>query len=103
MSWVSDSSFFQALSYEKRILELPKDSGIIFASVQAVPEENGISSEFNVVVGLDRKFSKETGESLLREIFRKEISDGRYKIATSVFRGSEGPATNKVVDVTRKN
>jgi len=89
VNYVSDEANRRALEFERRFTTLPPQAGVIFASVQAQPVENGKSVEYFVRLGLVRRLEEETGRALARKILDEEIHSG-FRIFVGVYRGSPG-------------
>ena len=68
-----------ALSFEKRIVALPPESGILFASVRVEPSDTGPT--YIIFVGGSRQFDGRLMAAVVESVLRPEIENGlRYVI-----------------------
>ena len=92
--YVNDKAQHVARWMESRLQEVNEAAGIIFVSVKAVPMDKGNSVVFEVRLGIDRKHEEDTALSVIKHVFREEISKGVLNINAAVFRGIRGAAIN---------
>ncbi len=86
MKYVSEGAHALAREMEGVLAGLPENSGAIFVSVRAVPEEEGKTTIFEVVLGINRIFEEATGRVLVRSALRRYIESG-VDIRERVYRG----------------
>jgi hypothetical protein len=74
---------------EEKFSSLPVTAGILFVSVAAQPAEDGISKEYHIRLGIQRRLSEETGKALIRRILEEEMKSG-LRIYGGIYRGISG-------------
>lgn len=88
MDYVGEEEAAQARKFERKLQQLPKDAGLLFIGVQAVPAPNGKSGVFEVRLGLRRR-GEVDGAALVKFVFREELASGvRFQVST--YRGVSG-------------
>jgi hypothetical protein len=84
-----------ARSMETKLLSLPKESGILFASVEVVPEDTNASNQhwgleiaarYQIAVGCSREADPGWIDPLVRATLATEIQDG-CKVEVDFYRG----------------
>jgi len=89
MDYVSDEAAAQARKFERKLQQLPKDAGLLFIGVQAVPASDGKSGVFEIRLGLRRTVGDVDGAALVKFVFREELANGvRFQVST--YRGVSG-------------
>lgn len=89
MEFVSEEADRTARVMESKLVSLPPEAGVLFASAKAVPTDSGGGSEFHVCIGIARRFSEETGRGLIRKVLEAEILAG-LRLRVAVHRGVSG-------------
>jgi hypothetical protein len=91
--YVSEKAQEVARWMERRLQEVSRDAGVIFISVKAVPALKGDSINFEVRLGIERRFEEGTGIALIKHVFEEQINGGILNIDAAVFRGVCGSAS----------
>lgn len=95
MNYVNELSRHLALGMEQRFQRLPPSAGVLFVSVRAVPESDGVAKSFEVRLGINRLFEEETGLALIKRVLEPEIAEKKFSISASVYRGVLGAARDE--------
>lgn len=98
--YVGEAAQALALSFEQSLLSLPRDFGVLFASVRALPSPDGTGREVDVVLGVARSMSPLTGSALVSAVAGKEAPDLAVR-GVLVFRGSSPSAGGQAIPVDR--
>lgn len=65
-------------------------AGVIFVGVDALPAPDGVSTTYEVRLGLSRRYERDTGQALIKNILEEEIESGEFNIHVAVYCGSPG-------------
>lgn len=88
IEYVGEASAVLAREFERKLQKLPKDAGILFVGVQAVPALDGNSKSFEVRLGLRRR-SAGGGSALVKFVFQEELANG-VRFQVSAYPGVSG-------------
>lgn len=100
MKYVSEGANALAREMEAELCKLPAPAGILFASVSAVPEEEGVVTSFEVVLGIRRIFEEGTGVALIQTVLGGYIKAG-VDIRARVYRGISGAGRDEGLAAAR--
>jgi hypothetical protein len=92
--FVKDSEADTARQLEKRVLDLPLVSGILFVGISVQPEQLDKPPVYCFWIGCHRDFDEQTAVELIRYTFREEIARG-LNIRIEAHRGVGRPFLEK--------
>jgi len=92
--YVSVNSVEAAKQCEKRLCELPAKFGILFVSVKAVPAMKGITTQFDITLGVVESLPESVGLSLVEEAIKAEIDTEKIGLNVTVIQGFPGAANS---------
>lgn len=101
--YVSEKAQEVARWMERRLQEVGREAGIIFASVKAVPALKGNTTTFEVRLGVDRSIEEDTGLAVIKHVFADQIKGGTLTINAAVFRGVRGAASPPGIEEAHPN
>ncbi len=84
--FVKESEADTARKLEKRVLDLPLMSGILFVGVSVEPEQPGKPPVYCFWIGCHRDFQEQTAVELIRHTFNEELKAGMH-IRVEAHRG----------------
>lgn len=88
--YVKETEAGFAREMERRLLELPEVSGVLFAGVSVTPETPESPPIYNVWIGCSRVFDERMFPSLVQNVFREEIARG-LQVKVEVHAGCSRP------------
>ncbi len=65
-----------ARDIERRLLALPKESGILFVGVKVIPETDTENPIYDIFIGCDRGLEEGLMDVVVRSVLRPEIEAG---------------------------
>lgn len=80
--YVGVGSSLIAGKIEKKFLDLPSGSGLLFVSVHARPSVTGVSPVFDVVLGLAKGYPKSLGDTIAAQLLADERQHSVINIQT---------------------
>jgi hypothetical protein len=91
--YVNPASAVRAREWEQRFQKLPPQAGIIFVGVTPTPTLSGECDTYDIYLGIDARFEKDTGLAVLKKVLAEEM--GSFTIRTLVLRGAPGACRDK--------
>ena len=89
MDYCSEASSDLAKLLERKFQRLPQSAGILFVGVEPIPCPGGDSTTFRVHLGIERRFTVDTGVALVEDVLKAEKKI--YNIECTVHRGVSCP------------
>ncbi len=98
LPYVDQKRAWLAEDIERLFADLPATAGVIFASVQAIPEENGKSSGLRVRLGLKKSLNYDIGAAIVQQVVHTELMKREVKsmyVEMEIYVGSAGKCLGK--------
>ena len=92
--YVNEEAVLRAQELEKKFLKLPPESGVLFISVRPIPTPGGRTKEFDVRLGISRRYEEGTGMAIIKKVLEDDLKGG-LDISAAVYRGVRGAGSDE--------